>query len=109
MVEEVGGGDVEDGAIVGNALVGDSSGQVGLAAAAGTGQYQPSGWLVGELAGGLVSTAEPFTVDRVVTATFRRKPVKGEAGERAEITVALQVPVLRLLCLYLYLPLYRSC
>jgi len=90
VVKEVGSGDIESGAVVLDAVIGNGGGKVGLAGAGGTSQDQPTSGLVSKCSGGFISAVELLLFNRAVTFTLRVQIVKGETSQRAEIAVSLQ-------------------
>jgi len=68
VVEEVGSGDVESGAVVGDAMIDNRGRQVGLTTTTGAGQNKPPVRINRKIAGCLKSTGKPLPVDRVVTS-----------------------------------------
>lgn len=80
MVEQVGNGDVECRVALLQALVGDGGGEVSLAAAAGTNQYQPSLRFPGKGSGCLIDSGKSLLINRVPASSLGYQVIKGEAG-----------------------------
>ena len=80
VVEKVRGSDIESRKAVIDALIDDSRRQMGLTAAAGTAQNQPTLRLGGECFSCLVSTTELLLAPRIAAFSTRLHVVKGQAG-----------------------------
>ena len=90
MIEEVGHDHEQRRVTALDAAPGDGSSEVRLAAAARSGEDEPSLRRVGESLGRLDGLGEPLLVPRVRAAAARAEVLERQARERTEVRVALE-------------------
>jgi len=90
VVKKVGGGDIKSRVTVFDTFVDDGRRQVGLAAAAGTTEYQPAIRIGGVLLSGFKGTTETLLARFVAASTLRLYIIEGEARQRTQVAIPLE-------------------